>query len=54
MKVYSKKRKILLSGSTNQIIYTNKNPKTLQFLLPIYTRIKINSIAGIDYRVLKA
>ena len=54
MMVFSKIRKKVLSGSTNQIIYNQKDKRTLNLILPAYSRIKMNSIANIDYTMLKA
>ena len=54
MKVFDKRRKKFLSGSTNQILYNFKNKKTLHYMIPIYVRINVNSIANVDYRLLKA
>ena len=52
--IFRKIRKKVLSGSKNQIIDNQKNKRTLNLILPAYSSIKMNSIANIDYTMLKA
>ena len=54
MIIFRKIRKKVLSGSKNQIIDNQKNKRTLNLILPAYSSIKMNSIANIDYTMLKA